>query len=277
MTQPASSVFKLHSDQLKQWDQDGYLILSGLFESEQIEELKRIMQTVADKGEPVSDWKPDLNADRNDLLKRYPRFMHPHRQFDLAKKMLLNEHVGDVLKQLMGEEPSACQSMYYYKPPGSKGQALHQDNFYLDVEPQTCVAAWTAIDPAMPENGGLYVVPSTHRMETQCPDLANVKESFTTHLVDIPEGFKAKPARMNVGDVLFFNGQVIHGSGINRSQDQWRRSFICHYMPRSSRCVNQGYFPILDFEGHELSYEASEAGGICGEEWAGKKPSSYSY
>ncbi|MEJ7654789.1 MAG: phytanoyl-CoA dioxygenase family protein [Chloroflexia bacterium] len=44
-----------------------------------------------------------------------------------------------------------------YSPAGARGQALHQDNFFLKVEPGTCIAAWAALDPADRENGGLEV------------------------------------------------------------------------------------------------------------------------
>jgi hypothetical protein len=113
-------------------------------------------------------------------------------------------------------------------------------------------------------------------MDTQCPTLADESQSFTSHLVDVPKGLKAVPTVMEPGDVLFFNGQIIHGSGMNRSQTLWRRSFICHYMPRASTCVSKFYFPILGFDGSELTYEASQAGGPCGPEFEGKIPSSYS-
>ena len=48
-----------------------------------------------------------------------------------------------------------------FKPPGARGQAFHQDNYYLLVQPYTCVAAWLAVDRSWPENGGLQVCPGT--------------------------------------------------------------------------------------------------------------------
>ena len=46
------------------------------------------------------------------------------------------------LTGLLGNEPYAAQTMVYFKPAGSRGQALHQDNYYLRVHPGTCMAAW---------------------------------------------------------------------------------------------------------------------------------------
>ncbi|MFG0248045.1 MAG: phytanoyl-CoA dioxygenase family protein [Phycisphaeraceae bacterium JB051] len=287
MTQPLIANFKLSTEQIAQWESDGFLIIRNLFEAHQIQQLKLTMQEIADKGQAVPGWQPLLDAKAydakeqdarhpGDILKRYPRYIHPHRHLDLPRQMMLQPRVHDVLLQLTGDQPVACQSMYYYKPCGAKGQALHQDNIYLQVEPNTCHAAWTAIDPVTPENGGLYVVPGSHTMDTQCPSLSDESQSFTTHLVDVPKGMKAVPTVMQPGDVLFFNGQIIHGSGMNRSKTLWRRSFICHYMPRTSKCVSKFYFPVVGFDGSELTYEASQAGGPCGEEYKDKIPSSYS-
>lgn len=275
MVRSVTEHIELSAVQMAQWEQDGYLIIQGLFGRDEMDNIQAYFDAVAERGEPVRGWSPDfenIKKHPDNVLLRYPRFMHPHRVHEDSKAMLLDARVFGVLSQLLGEEAVACQSMYYFKPPGAKGQALHQDNFYLDVEPGTCIAAWTAVDRVSPENGGLYVVPGTHKLETQCPETANANESFTTHLVSAPKGMKAIPTIMDRGDVLFFNGQVIHGSGVNRSKDQWRRSFISHYMPASSRCVSESYFPILDAAGNEIPYDAAPKGGPCGLEF---KPSSY--
>jgi len=130
------------------------------------------------------------------------------------------------------------------------------------------VAAWTAIDRAMPENGGLYVCPGTHTMDVQCPELANPQESFTTHFVRPPAGIKPVPAELAPGDVLFFNGSVVHGSRPNNTADQWRRSLICHYAPASATHISEFYQPCYHFDGREhRAFTTTEAGGPCGVEF----------
>ncbi len=276
MIQPATSLNTsskpiLSAEQVRAYQQQGYLIFKGLFSPQQVAELRKLFDDIAQGPAIAGHFEPKADASADDPLTRYPRVMHPHRFNAFAKQMMLHPSVQIALRQLLGDEPVACQSMYYFKPPGARGQALHQDNFYLQVEPQTCIAAWTAIDPATPDNGGMYIVPKTDKLEILCPEIADTKDSFTTHLVNVPKGLKAVPAIMDPGDTLFFNGSVIHGSGPNRHASLWRRAFICHYMPRSSRCVSKWYFPIHDFDGREIPYAASTAGGPCGIE---DKPSS---
>jgi ectoine hydroxylase-related dioxygenase (phytanoyl-CoA dioxygenase family) len=166
---------------------------------------------------------------------------------------------------LLGEAPIAAQSMFYWKPPGARGQALHQDNFYLKVHPGTCIAAWVAIDPADRENGGLSVVPGSHRMDLFCPEEADPGTSFTREFVPVPSGLNSVPTNLDAGDVLFFGGNLIHGSEPNRTADRFRRSFICHYIGESARELSRWYRPIYRFDGTEVEIGDATGGGPCGD------------
>ncbi|MCY3797754.1 MAG: phytanoyl-CoA dioxygenase family protein, partial [Chloroflexi bacterium] len=66
------------------------------------------------------------------------------------------------------------------------------------------------------------------------------------------------------GDVVFFNGHVIHGSFPNRSETRFRRSLIAHYIVGEAEKVNEFYHPVLNFAGEEVDLLDSEQGGPCG-------------
>jgi phytanoyl-CoA hydroxylase len=104
-------------------------------------------------------------------------------------------------------------------------------------------------------------------MELFCPEEADSDVSFTRDYV--PEGLEAVPVVMQPGDVLFFDGQLVHGSQPNTSEERFRRSFICHYIGRSSERISHWYRPILTMEGEEVRIEESTDGGPCGTEDAG--------
>ena len=159
--------------------------------------------------------------------------------------------------------------MFYFKPPGARGQALHQDQFYLLVEPGTCIAAWTAMDDCDVENGAIYVVPKTNDAPIVCPDMANKSESYTTHFVPVPKGLKPQLVPMKAGDTLFFNGSIIHGSGPNRSKTRFRRSFICHYASGDVQKISNSYRPLIRMDGSEYEVASQVSGGPCGEGWKG--------
>ena len=68
---------------------------------------------------------------------------------------------------------------------------------------------------------------------------------------------------MTAGDVLFFNGSVIHGSTPNASRDRFRRSLICHYVPASTKEMSD-YYEAYDFSGHRQPIATNDDGGPCG-------------
>jgi ectoine hydroxylase-related dioxygenase (phytanoyl-CoA dioxygenase family) len=250
------------------FQQHGYAVARGLFSAAEVEEIKATFARIAENG-PIPGHFDQMSKEESggDPLKEFPRVLHPHRFDPVSRKNLVHPGVMTCLQELMQDDVLAAQSMFYYKPPGSRGQAMHQDNFYLLVEPQTCVAAWTAIDDADPENGGMYLVADTADEEIACPEMANAAESFTTHFVPTPKGKKAVPCKMKAGDTLFFNGSSIHGSGPNRSKDRFRRSFICHYVPKSTQRISKFYLPLLTPEGQDVMIEANTGGGACGHSW----------
>jgi ectoine hydroxylase-related dioxygenase (phytanoyl-CoA dioxygenase family) len=246
------------------------VVARKLFGDEEVAEIRDAFMRQASHGRVEHLFDFDAARAEIDPLARYPRMMHPHRHEHLevgrvARRFLLDSRIESFLAALMGERPVAAQSMFYFKPAGARGQALHQDNFYLRVRPGTCMAAWTAIDVADEQNGGLMIVPGSHECEVACPQVADPSVSFTTEYVAPPEGRQPVPIVLAPGDVLFFNGSVIHGSLPNRSVNRFRRAFICHYMPESATEIGHWYRPLLSFDGTVVEgvHDAS-GGGPCG-------------
>jgi len=188
-----------------------------------------------------------------------------HRWDDTSLRWLLDERLRGRMFALLGADPYAVQTMVYFKPPGSRGQALHQDNFYLRAEPGTCLAAWMALDPADEANGCMQVVPGSHRWPILCTAKADTSVSFTDVTVPIPAGQRIESVRMNAGDVLFFTGSLVHGSLPNGSTERFRRALIGHYIQGDARQVAAYYHPALRMDGTPLPLEVSDGGGACGQ------------
>jgi hypothetical protein len=259
----------LTQDQREQYERDGYVICRGPLSPDEALAIREAFMRQNEHG-PVpglSDIRTDFRHD--DPLSFYPRMMNPHLHPDLpvgpvAKRYLLDSRLQPILAELLGEEPVAVQTMFYFKPPKSRGQELHQDNFYLRVKPGTCMAAWIAIDDVDAENGGMKVVCGSHRMEVVCPQPADAATSFTREYVPVPDGMTAVHADMQAGDVLFFNGSLIHGSTPNSSATRFRRSLICHYVPRGSQELAHWYSSPMTFAGEVLEIAEAVGGGPCG-------------
>ncbi len=271
----ATKLKAITPEQREQFEQAGYLIVKEVFTKEEMKELDENFMKMSNDVIPGC-FEPDLDSSlvdgEHDPLKRYPRMMHPHRVNDVAMRYMLHPKVMKILNDLFGEEALAAQSMFYFKPPRARGQALHQDNFYLKVEPGTCIAAWTAVDRADQENGTLLVVPKTNNDDIYCPEKADAKESFTTHYVKVPKGLKAEPAILDAGDVLFFNGNLIHGSYRNKTKDRFRKSFICHYAGESTTKIGSFYSPLFRENGSKVEPDTNQDSGPCGEVFDAEYP-----
>jgi phytanoyl-CoA hydroxylase len=263
-----TSDIQITNEQLQQFHRDGFLVVRGLMNPEETQFLIDHFMSLHDKGvagELEGYGPPRWEDSGGDILKHFPRIMHPHNWDEVSMKYMLDERFHAVLKALYDDEVLAAQSMLYFKPPGARGQALHQDNFYLKVAPGNCMAAWLSLDDADEENGGMFVVPGSHEAGVLCPHPADPQKSFTVEEVDVPAGLRPVPCDLKAGDVLFFTGSVIHGSYPNTSKDRFRRAFICHYMPDSSTEISQWY-KLFDFDGNRVARDESQWGGPCGTE-----------
>ena len=248
---------------------DGVVMLRRVFDSEEVAEIARVFteQVESDQELGLVDQLPE-----DDILSRYPRIVHPHRHPEvevgrISRRLMADPRILDVVQALIGPAYGA-QSMFYFKPPTARGQALHQDNLFLQAHPETCLAAWIAVDDCDRENGGLIVLPGSHRIQILCPDEdADPEESFTDKTIAVPDGVELVQTQMRAGDVLFFHGSLVHGSRPNRSRDRFRRSLIFHYVPQSSQEIARFYLPLVGPSGEDVLVAESPDGGPCGVGW----------
>ena len=248
---------------LDQYQKEGYLLARGLFSpAEAAQHLEHFMQLRTSGTYPLDHLGVD--TEKNDPILKYPRMTHVQRWDQLGRQCLTDARIARWLTLLIGQAPLLVQGMVYFKPPGSRGQALHQDQFYLKAQPGTCMAAWMALEPADEENGCLQVVPGSHQLPLLCTQQADTTLSFTDVGVPVPVGLEAVSIPMEPGDVIFFNGSLIHGSPPNGSTDRFRRVITGHYISADARQVAKYYQPALSMEGRELWLEISEGGGPCG-------------
>lgn len=247
----------------QQWEDDGYFLAPAVYSKEETDQIREHFMAW-NSSERKEDFD-GLDETGQDPLAQFPRIIHPHRRDALSMDFLLDARLKDILTQFLPEEPLAAQTMFYFKPPGARGQALHQDQHYLRAEPGTCIAAWLAIDDCDEANGCMQVVPGSHRLPLLCHIPADTTLSFTDQTIPVPEGYSPVNAIMKSGDVLFFHGSLIHGSGPNTSADRFRRALIAHYISGDARQAAHFYHPLLRFDGTEADLADSPDGGMCGE------------
>ncbi|MEH6992581.1 phytanoyl-CoA dioxygenase family protein [Neobacillus drentensis] len=226
----------LSPEQVKQYEEDGYLVIRNGCSNDLIEAFNSHNYTIR-SAEELPDWAhPRYGHEISDKDRFTVRLFNPHLHDGFSLQMMKLPIIRDTLAQLLGDQAVGIQSMYFYKSPGSPGQAAHQDYYYIDNKPNTLTAAWIAMEDVDEENGCLWVIPGSQK-QGLLPH-GRVKDvSEHEALTDETEGAdlsKQIPVLMKSGDIVFFHNLLIHSSGKNRSMDRWRRSYVCHYIRHDS-------------------------------------------
>jgi phytanoyl-CoA hydroxylase len=255
---------RLTSAQHSQFLEQGFVVVPQLFSDQEVSFYREHYTRMRlESAYPYDD--AGVNSSSDDPLKKYPRMIHMHRFDQASLEYLLEPRIREILVAFVGTDPYAVQTMLYFKPAGARGQALHQDNFYLRVQPGTCLAAWTALDDCDEENGCMQMVAGSQNWDLLCPVKADTSTSFTDTTVPLPDGATVKPIHMKAGDTLFFNGSIVHGSFPNTSKDRFRRSLIAHYVQGDAEQIGQWYNPVMQMDGRMLELKDSPDATKCGE------------
>jgi len=248
---------------VQEYQQQGYVVVRQLFTPDEVEQYREHFMYMRSQGSYPGDMV-GVEVTSDDPLKRFPRMINMHHWDELSLRWLIDARLNRCLTALLGREPYAAQTMLYFKPPGARGQALHQDQYYLRVQPGTCMAAWLALDPCDEANGCLQVVPGSHAWPLLCTQPADTRMSFTDVTVPIPAGTPIEPVIMDAGDVMFFNGSLVHGSFPNITTDRFRRSLIGHYVEGDAEQVSAFFSNSLRMDGTPIKIKGGSSGGTCG-------------
>ena len=224
---------RLTDQQIFQYEEDGFVIVPGLFDTTTVQEMAEHYMNLRAEGLKPGDYSGTADHPE-DANHKYPRMLNMHQWDKISEKWVMWPDLLTPLEQLLRDKPVIYQSMVYFKPPGARGQAFHQDQQYLPLDP--LIGVWVALDDSIEPVGPMRLVPGSHRYGLLPVEIADTSTSFTDQQVTPPEG-TPKPVRadMEPGDVLFWDGKVVHGSHPNVTDTRWRRSFICHFIGEDSK------------------------------------------
>lgn len=237
MQQQQERTAPLTAEQLKFYEENGYVIISQGCSEDLIDAYNAHIYTIRSAEEIpawASPWKHGKEINENDRFS--VRLFNPHLHNGFSLQMMKLPIVRGALAQLLGDEAVGVQSMYFYKQPGSPGQAAHQDYYYIRNEPNTMIAGYIAMEDVDTENGCLWVIPGSQKLGLlPHGKVKNIQEhepwTDETEGVDLAQEI---PVPLKKGDVLFFHNLLIHSSTRNRSVTRWRRTYVCHYIRHDS-------------------------------------------
>ena len=209
------------------FDENGYYVGRGIFPPTEVAEIRDHFMKLRAEGPKPGDVGGDPKKGPHDPLNKYARMINMHSWDAKSNAWQADERFTRLAGTLIGDDVVLCQTMLYFKPPGARGQARHQDHQYIRQTP--IIAAWLALDDCDQANGQMVMIPGSNKLGILPVHLADTSLSFTNGESEIPAGLPQVGIDMTAGDVLFFGGFTIHGSYPNKTADRFRRTFIVHY------------------------------------------------
>ena len=225
-TEVADSFAMLTDERLRAYHDDGYLVLRGVFTTNEIAELE------AEARELLA--RKDL-IDTQNIRCRWQNHIDTgecmFECFDpvadigpVCGQVAYDPRLLGPLSQIYGDEAHLFKDKLIFKPPGATGYGLHQDYIGWKNFPKTFITALVAIDAADDENGATEVFPRVHRQGYLSPEDGMYHE-LPLSAVDESQGVKLD---LRPGDVAFFGCYTPHRSAPNRA-NRWRRQLYLSY------------------------------------------------
>jgi ectoine hydroxylase-related dioxygenase (phytanoyl-CoA dioxygenase family) len=229
--------FQVSDAQIRQFDKDGYLMVPGLFDAEEMDLLLKIGkadQALAKETRARVDAQGGQSklALRNDLGETiYSAIVRCHRVVDTMEKLMRDE-VYHFHHKMMVKEPRVGGAWEWHQDFGY----WYKFNHCLYPDMASCMIA---VDRAYKGNGCLQVLKGTHKLgrlehgvtgDQTGADLERVEAAMKKHELVYCE--------MEPGTALFFHANLLHRSDQNRSENP-RWSLICCYNTKHNDPIRQ--------------------------------------
>lgn len=258
MSAAATLSTPLSAEQIAQYKRDGFLVVPGILNAEEIERYKARAREFALGNVPPGGEKmvvQDVRVARGLVTPDDPergvwKLLNPGHHDKLFFDYPSHPRLLDVVEQIIGPDIQAFLLMFIYKPPGLQSDhPYHQDAMYFPFGPHEKICGtWIPLDRAAADNGTLCVLPGSHTLEVLPHGLP--EGDLVNYGIFGAEGYMEPRAdelvlELNPGDGVFFHSHLLHRTGPNTS-DRHRRVLTVHYA--SSECKLWGdRHKALDF------------------------------
>jgi ectoine hydroxylase-related dioxygenase (phytanoyl-CoA dioxygenase family) len=199
----------LTAEQLSFYHENGYIHVPGLLTPYEAAAYRAECHELAERiGDNDATWAS--------VRDQGMRITHCHDvQFQSAAftRLLVDPRLTGAAQGIIGPNVQLHHTKMFIKPP-EKGSPfpMHQDYPYFPHANHSMIAVIIHFDDAPDEKGCLRVVPGSHKLGP----LEAVGDDH--HLPQFPLD-QATPIPAKAGDAIFMSYLLVHGSGVNRSQE----------------------------------------------------------
>ena len=197
----------LSSNQLKQYNDEGYIAPINILSTEEAIEARKEIELIEKKIPNEINKKGRYNV---------------HLISPKLDAIVHNSKILDIVESIIGKNILVCGTTLFIKNPKQEGfVSYHQDAKYIGLEPHNWVTAWVAITDSYEENGCMRMWPKSHLEIRDHNEKFNegnlLTRGQTVEGVPISE---IKSVELRAGQMSLHHPRIVHGSGINNSNDR---------------------------------------------------------
>lgn len=211
---------KLDENQLKEFHENGFLILKNFADPQLCDEiLEKAKIHLENKIAPIETEQEYMQNDIDKITVR--RLRQVYDREEIFQKWMTNEKIRPILKQILNDIPVLTlahhNSIMTKLPEESTRTFWHQDRRYWDFENNNLVSVWLSLGDEYLENGLLEFIPSSHKITFEKEQFDDVDNFLDTHPKNI-ELIKTKVhTNLQKGDVVLFHCKTLHHANKNIS------------------------------------------------------------
>lgn len=139
-----------------------------------------------------------------------------------ARGLAFSENLHSALIECFGEKAHLFKDKYFFRRAGAPGYPPHQDFIAWPFFPRSFTTALIALDPMSAENGGLTFYPGSHRQGS----FTKADGDFHTIAHHDLAAYSKVQFDLCPGDVILFDGFIVHESGTNMSRETRRSLYL---------------------------------------------------
>ena len=198
----------LTTDQLNHYKDKGYISPVNALTSSEAKEIRDEIEKIENK------WPGALEG----INRNYIHLISP-----IFNKICLNKNILDAVQSIIGKNILICGTTLFIKNPNEKGfVSYHQDAKYIGLEPNNWVTVWLAVTDTNEHNGCMRMLPGSHKENLKSHEQKFDDNNLLTRgqtIKGVPLN-KTEPVILKAGQVSLHHPLVVHGSGLNKSNDR---------------------------------------------------------
>ncbi len=199
---------KLTTEQLDHYKNKGYVSSINALTSIEAKEIRDEIEKIEKK------WPKALEG----INRNYVHLISP-----VFNKVCLNKKILDAVESIIGKNILICGTTLFIKNPKEKGfVSFHQDAKYIGLEPHNWVTVWVAITDSNEKNGCMRMLPGSHKENLKHHEQKFDENNLLTRgqtIQNVPLD-KTDPLILKAGQISLHHPKIVHGSGLNYSDDR---------------------------------------------------------